>query len=156
MELSVPSATVATMDQRLNFITLAVADPSASRRFYAEGLGWEPAFEAEGEVVFFLVAPTVVLSLWRSADFEAEVGPLPHGSGNAPITLSHNVPTPEQVDEVLAQAVAAGATLVSAAQDRDWGGRSGYFADPDGYRWEVAHNPGPIGLQIMRAAGLLT
>jgi uncharacterized glyoxalase superfamily protein PhnB len=59
------------------------------------------------------------------------------------------------VDTVLAQAVAAGATLVAAAQDRDWGGRSGYFADLDGYRWEVAHNPGPLGVALMQAAGLL-
>jgi uncharacterized protein len=142
------------MDQRLNFITLAVADPTASRRFYAEGLGWEPAFEAE-EVVFFRMAPTVVLSLWRDKDFESEVGSLQRGPGTAPITLSHNVPSAEQVDVVLARAVSAGATLVSPAQDRDWGGRSGYFADPDGYRWEVAHNPGPLGVEIMQAAGLL-
>ncbi|MFH5822652.1 VOC family protein [Georgenia sp. AZ-5] len=143
------------MDQRLNFITLAVPDPSASRRFYAEGLGWEPAFEAEGEVVFFRMAPTIVLSLWRADAFEAEAGRLNREPGTAPVTLSHNVPTPEEVDSVLAEAVSAGATLLAAAEDRDWGGRSGYFADPDGYRWEVAYNPGPIGEQIMRAAGLL-
>lgn len=139
------------MEQRLNFITLAVADPAASRRFYAEGLGWVPAFEAPGEVVFFLVAPTVVLSLWQADAFEAEAGRLSREPGTAPITLAHNVPHPEQVDQVLADAVAAGGTLISGAEDRDWGGRSGYFADPDGYRWEVAHNPGPLGEQLMRA-----
>ncbi|MDN5790642.1 MAG: VOC family protein [Micrococcales bacterium] len=144
------------MDQRLNFITLAVADPSASRRFYAEGLGWEPAFEAEGEVVFFRMAPTLVLSLWQSDAFEAEAGRLSREPGTAPVTLSQNVPTREQVDAVLAEAVAAGARLLEPAAERDWGGRSGYFADPDGYRWEVAHNPGPIGEQIMREAGLLS
>jgi uncharacterized protein len=143
------------MDQRLSFITLAVPDPAASRRFYADGLGWQPALEVEGEVVFFLMAPTVVLSLWRADDFEAEVGALDRRPGRAPVTLAHNVPTREGVDAVLAEAVAAGATLIGAAQDREWGGRSGYFADPDGYRWEVAYNPGPVGLQIMRAAGLL-
>ncbi|MDN5794155.1 MAG: VOC family protein [Intrasporangium sp.] len=143
------------MDQRLNFITLAVADPAASRRFYADGLGWEPAFEAPGEVVFFRMAPTIVLSLWRADDFEAEAGPLDREPGRAPITLSHNVPTPEQVDAVIADAVRAGARLVAAAKDRDWGGRSGYFADLDGYRWEVAYNPGPLDKDLMRAAGLL-
>jgi catechol 2,3-dioxygenase-like lactoylglutathione lyase family enzyme len=142
------------MDQRLNFITLAVTDPTVSRRFYVEGLGWEPAFVAD-EVVFFRVAPTVVLSLWRADDFQAEVGPLSRDPGTAPVTLAHNVPTAEQVDAVLAAATSAGGTLLSPAADRDWGGRSGYFADPDGYRWEVAHNPGPIGEQLMRAAGLL-
>ncbi len=143
------------MDQRLSFITLAVPDPAASRRFYADGLGWEPAFEVDGEVVFFLVAPSVVLSLWRAGDFAAEVGPLAGTPATAPLTLAHNVPTPGEVDAVLAEAVAAGGTLVAAAQDREWGGRSGYFADPDGFRWEVAHNPGPIGVQLMRAAGVL-
>lgn len=142
-------------DQRLNFITLAVPDPAVSRRFYAEGLGWQPAFEAEGEVVFFLMAPTLVLSLWRADDFEAEVGALDRRPGTAPVKLAHNVPTPAQVDAVLAEAVAARGTLVGAAQHREWGGRSGYVADPDGYRWEVAYNPGPIGEQLMWAAGLL-
>ncbi|WP_319593240.1 VOC family protein [Georgenia ruanii] len=136
-------------------MTLAVPDPSASGRFYADGLGWEPVFEAEGEVVFFLMAPTLVLSLWRADDFEAEVGALHRGPGTAPIALAHNVPTPGEVDAVLAEAVAAGGTVIGGAQDRDWGGRSGYFADPDGYRWEVAYNPGPIGEQLMRAAGLV-
>lgn len=143
------------MDQRLNFITLAVADTSRSRRFYADGLGWEPALEVPGEVVFFRMSPTLVLSLWQTDAFESEVGRLDREPGTAPITLAHNVPRPEQVDQVLTDAVAAGATLVSGAADRDWGGRSGYFADPDGYRWEVAHNPGPIGEDLMWAAGLL-
>lgn len=76
--------------------------------------------------------------------------------GTAPLTLAHNVPTPAEVDAVLAEAVAAGGTLVAAAQDRAWGGRSGYFADPDGFRWEVAYNPGPVGVQLLRAARVLT
>ncbi len=61
-----------------------------------EGLGWEPAFEAPGEVVFFRMAPTIVLSLWRDADFETEAGSINRGPGTAPITLSHNVPAPKQ------------------------------------------------------------
>lgn len=143
------------MDQRLNFITLAVADTAASRRFYADGLGWTPELEVPGEVVFFTLAPTVVLSLWNADHFEAEAGKLNREPGTAPLTLAHNVPRAELVDEVMADALAAGAALVAPVEDRDWGGRSGYFADPDGYRWEVAHNPGPIGEQLMRAAGLL-
>ena len=61
-----------------------------------------------------------------------------------PFTLAHNVATPEEVDKVLATAGAAGAS-VQEAQKRDWGGYSGYFVDPDGFRWEVAFNPHPIG-----------
>jgi len=82
-----------------------------------------------------------------SALFEAEVGAAAAG-GIPPITLAHNVATREEVDEVLAHARRAGAH-VSAALDRDWGGYSGYFADPDGFRWEVAWNPAPIGRIVL-------
>jgi uncharacterized protein len=63
------------------------------------------------------------------------------GSGFGGITLAHNVPSAEAVDRVLAEAVAAGATLLKPAERAEWGGYSGYFADPDGYPWEVAWNP---------------
>jgi len=137
------------MDPRVSFITLAVADLAATRRFYVDGLGWEPAFEQEGEVLMFEVADKVVLSLWAEQGFEAEVGPIRRGSGVVPITLAHNLPTTEGVDAVLADARAAGATEVSEAVRREWGGYTGYFADPDGYRWEIAWNPGPIGQVVL-------
>jgi catechol 2,3-dioxygenase-like lactoylglutathione lyase family enzyme len=142
------------MDARVTFITLAVADVAASRRFYVDGLGWEPEFEAPGEVIFFRVAPSVTLSLWSREQFETEVGRAQTGEGIAPITLAHNMPDEAGVDQVLAAAATAGAR-VGAAQHREWGGYSGYFADPDGFRWEVAFNPGPVGVDLMRAAGLL-
>lgn len=88
------------MGQRLNFITLAVADPSASRRFYAEGLGWEPAFEVEGEVVFFRMAPTLVLSLWQSDAFEAEAGRLNREAGTTPVA-----PNPGPIGEQIMRAI---------------------------------------------------
>ncbi|WP_029145950.1 VOC family protein [Microbacterium luticocti] len=143
------------MDARVTLITLAVADLAASRRFYVDGLGWEPAFEVPGEVMFFRVAPTVVLSLWSRAGFEAEVGPLGDGGGIPPLTLAHNMPDADGVDRVMRDAVAAGAQLIRPARQREWGGYSGYFADPDGFRWEVAYNPGPLGVELMRAAGLV-
>jgi catechol 2,3-dioxygenase-like lactoylglutathione lyase family enzyme len=143
------------MDARLTFVTLAVADIAATRRFYVDGLGWEPAMEADGEVIFFRVAPTVMLSLWSRAGFEAEVGPLGTGTGIPPITLAHNMPDAAGVDAVLADAAAAGAEIVRPAQQREWGGYSGYFADPDGFRWEVAYNPQPLGRELMEAAGLV-
>jgi catechol 2,3-dioxygenase-like lactoylglutathione lyase family enzyme len=142
------------MDARVTFITLAVADVTASRRFYVDGLGWEPEFEAPGEVMFFRVAPSVTLSLWSREQFEAEVGRAQTGEGIAPITLAHNMPDEAGVDEVLEAASAAGAR-VDPAQHREWGGYSGYFADPDGFRWEIAFNPGALGVDLMRAAGLL-
>lgn len=143
------------MDQRLNFVTLAVASTEASHAFYADGLGWQPALHVPGEVVFFQLAPTLMLSLWNVTEFEQEVGTINRGSGTAPITLAHNVPAPAHVDAVLETAVAAGARLIRAGEQREWGGYSGYFADPDGYRWEVAHNPDPIGVRLLEAAGVL-
>ncbi|WP_243075742.1 VOC family protein [Microbacterium sp. SS28] len=140
------------MDARITFVTLAVADVAASRRFYVDGLGWLPEFEAPGEVLFFRVASSVTLSLWSRRGFEAEVGPVQSGAGAPPITLAHNMPDRSGVDEVLAQAAAAGAQ-VDPAREREWGGYSGYFSDPDGFRWEVAFNPGPIGVDLMKAAG---
>ncbi len=134
------------MDARLSFVTLAVADPAASRAFYVDGLGWRPEVDVAGEVLMIKVGEALVLSLWAEAGFEAEVGPIRRGPGLAPITLAHNATTRAGVDAVLSAARAAGATGVWPAQRRDWGGYSGYFADPDGYRWEVAWNPGPIGL----------
>lgn len=137
------------MDQRISFVTLAVRDLDASRRFYVEGLGWTPALDVPGEVLMLPVGAHVVLSLWVDSAFEAEVGPIVRGDGVAPITLAHNVATREEVDAVLATARVAGADPVHAAVERDWGGYTGYFGDPDGYRWEVAFNPGPIGQVVL-------
>ena len=134
------------MEQRANFVTLAVEDVDRSRAFYVDGLGWQPVFEAPGEVLFLPVGHGLVLSLWSRAGFTAEVGE--PSTGLAPITLAHNVLSPAEVDEVLAGAAAAGAQ-VSPGEQREWGGYSGYFADPDGYRWEVAHNPSPLGEDLV-------
>lgn len=137
------------MEQRVSFITLAVSDLDATRRFYVGGLGWVPELEVAGEVLMFRVADKVVLSLWAESGFEAEVGSIRRGSGLVPVTLAHNVATPAEVDAVLADARAAGAAEVADAAEREWGGYSGYFADPDGFRWEVAFNPGPIGRTVL-------
>ena len=141
------------MDQRISFLTLAVADLEASRRFYVDGLGWTPDLEVEGDVVMILTGERLVLSLWDRAQFEAEVGAIAPGvaagAGVAPFTISHNVATAAEVDDVLATARAAGAEPVHAAVEREWGGYSGYFADPDGHRWEIATNPGPIGAKVL-------
>jgi uncharacterized protein len=140
------------MDQRLSFLTLAVADLDAARRFYVDGLGWTPDLEVEGDVVMISVGERVVLSLWDRAAFEAEVGAIamPPGPGGVPpFTLAHNVADRGEVDVVLEQARAAGASYVGDPAEREWGGFTGYFADPDGFRWEVAWNPGPIGQKVI-------
>ena len=131
------------MDQRLNFVTLVVTDLDRSRRFYLEGLGWEAAMDVPGEVVMIHVGPKVVLSLWAETAAAGEIGPVSRG-GTLPFTLAHNCHDADEVDRVLAVAADAGAA-VTAAVRRDWGGYSGYFTDPDGFHWEVAHNPFPVG-----------
>lgn len=137
------------MDQRISFITVAVQDLEASRRFYVDGLGWTPDLTVPGEVVMIRAGQHVMFSLWDRAEFEAEVGALTDSGGVAPFTLAHNVATPEEVDAVLSVARAAGADPVHDAVQREWGGYSGYFGDPDGDRWEIAYNPGPIGESVL-------
>ena len=137
------------MDQRISFLTLAVRDLEASRQFYVDGLGWTPDLEVEGDVVMIMVGERLVLSLWDREHFQAEVGVIADRDGVPPFTIAHNVATEAEVDEVLATARAAGADPVHDAVRRDWGGYTGYFADPDGYRWEIATNPGPIGQKVL-------
>lgn len=137
------------MEQRVSFITLAVRDLEVTRRFYVGGLGWTPELEVAGEVLMFRAGPQLVLSLWARSEFAAEVGEPYTGPGIVPITLAHNVARKEDVDVVLAEARCAGASEVSAGEEREWGGYTGYFADPDAFRWEVAYNPGPIGDSVL-------
>ncbi len=137
------------MDQRMSLVTLAVADLEATRRFYVDGLGWEPMIHVPGDVLMIKVADKVILSMWDRDHFEAEVGPIATGPGVAPLTLAHNVASRGQVDKVLDSARRAGADPVQAAVDREWGGYTGYFGDPDGYRWEVAWAPGDVGAAVL-------
>jgi catechol 2,3-dioxygenase-like lactoylglutathione lyase family enzyme len=136
------------VDQYVSFVTLAVEDRDASRRFYVDGLGWTPRFD-DVDVIFLQVGPGLVLSLWEKASFRAEVGE--PATGLAPLTLSHNVGSDEDVDAVLEAARAAGARRVHDAERREWGGYSGYFEDPDGFRWEVAHGPGDVQDDVVAA-----
>lgn len=137
------------MEPRVSFITLAVPDLEAAHRFYVDGLGWHPAMHVPDDVLMIEVGDKLLLSLWAEPGFEAEVGPIRRGEGNVPITLAHNLATREEVDAVLADAREAGAAYVEDAVEREWGGYTGYFADPAGFRWEVAYNPGPIGQTVL-------
>lgn len=135
------------MDQRISFITLAVADVAVSRAFYVDGLGWTPELEADG-VLMIRVGEHVILSLWDRQEFEEEVGTIAVSDGVAPFTLAHNVATREEVDAILWLARSLG-RQASTAEERVWGGYTGYFADPDGVRWEIAYNPGPVGQTVL-------
>jgi catechol 2,3-dioxygenase-like lactoylglutathione lyase family enzyme len=131
------------MQQHVDFITLGVSDLAAARRFYVEGLGWEPTWDLD-EVVFIQVAPGVLLALWPAADMDADIGAGPASgvAGQAPFSLAHNVQSAEEVDTAMARCVAAGGHVLKPAQAAAFGGYHGYVADPDGFRWEIAHNPG--------------
>ena len=118
------------MEQRISLVTLGVVDLARARSFY-EAMGWAGAQQPDDEVCFFQ-AGGIVLGLWT------ELG----GHGAPGIELAHNVRTPEEVGEILGDAERVGGTIVRAAARAEWGGTSGAFADPDGYVWEVAHNPG--------------
>jgi uncharacterized protein len=136
------------MEQRISFVTLAVRDLEVTQAFYVDGLGWRPELVVAGEVVMIRVGEHLVLSLWDEAHFEAEVGRIGRGDGVPPFTLAHNVATREEVDAVLDDARSAGAEAGEAVE-RDWGGYTGYFTDPDGVRWEIAWNPGEIGRSVL-------
>ncbi|WP_111415049.1 VOC family protein [Billgrantia lactosivorans] len=127
------------MKPRISMITLGVRDLAASIRFYEEGLGL-PRMESPPEVAFFTLDGTWLALYGREALAE-DAGVPAEGSGFTGIALAHNLATEAEVDELLEQAVAAGARLVKPGQKVFWGGYSGYFSDPDGYLWEVAHNP---------------
>jgi catechol 2,3-dioxygenase-like lactoylglutathione lyase family enzyme len=131
------------MRQRVDFITLGVEDLDAARRFYRDGLGWTPLLDVADEVVFFQVGHGLVLGLFRADKMAADLGAeAPTGPVGAGVTLSHNVDRAEAVAEVLAAAEAAGGTIIKPAQRADFGGVNGHVADPAGYVWEIAHNPG--------------
>jgi len=127
------------MKPRISMITLGVRDLAAAVKFYETGLGF-PRMESPPEVAFFTLNGSWLGLYSRNALAEDATVP-PEGNGFEGFTLSHNVSSDEEVEKVMAQALAAGATLVKAAQKVFWGGYSGYFKDPDGHLWEIAHNP---------------
>lgn len=118
------------MDQRISLITLGVADLARARSFY-EAMGWAGARQPDEEVCFFQ-AGGMAFGLWTALA----------GHGAPGVELAHNVRAPEHVSELLADAERAGGRIVRSAARTEWGGTSGAFADPDGYVWEIAHNPG--------------
>jgi hypothetical protein len=131
-----------TVPARISIVTLGVADLARSVAFY-EALGWERAAASNAEIAWFHTADTS-LGLFPLSHLAADVGVAappagePHFRG---VTLAINVETEAAVESALAAAVEAGGSLLKPATRAEWGGLSGYFADPDGYAWEVAFNP---------------
>ena len=127
------------MKPHISMVTLGVSDLVRSTAFYRDGLGL-PANEDFAGVVFFQLKGAW-LSLYPRAELAADAKVFDEGEGFKGFTLAHNVASREEVDAVLEQARNAGAHISRTAHETDWGGYSGYFADPDGYLWEVAWNP---------------
>jgi uncharacterized protein len=130
------------VEPRVTLITLGVSDLERAIAFYRDGLGW-PKSELGGDEVAFFKTGGVVIALFPRASFAADAGldadEVEHG-GYARFSLAHNVAEEAQVDTVLEEAAGAGATIVKEAQEIFFG-RHGFFADPDGFLWEVAWNP---------------
>jgi uncharacterized protein len=126
------------VEQRLSLVTLGVRDLVRARRFY-QALGWTTGWK-EGEDVVFFQCGGMIVALW-GRDQLAEDSGVEDTGGWGGVTLAHNVRSPEEVDRVLDEAAAAGATIVKPGAETFWGGYSGGFVDPEGHPWEVAHNP---------------
>jgi len=134
------------MKPRISVITIGVDDLEASLKFYRDGLGLPTEgivgqeFE-HGAVVFFDLQGGAKLALFPRADIAQDAGIETAGRSPTEFTLGHNVGSEAEVDEVMGQAIAAGARLIKPAQKTFWGGYSGYFQDPDDHLWEVVYNP---------------
>ena len=127
------------MKGKISLVTLGVTDFARATRFY-EALGFKRyPFDAQG--VAFYELDGSWLSLYPREALADDAGVAPAGVGFRGITLAHNVAERGDVDTTLAEAERAGARIVKEASDAFWGGRSGYFADPEGFLWEIAWNP---------------
>ena len=127
------------MQPRLSLVTLGVSDMARARAFY-EALGFKASSQSQPSVTFFDTGG-VILGLYGRADLAADANMPDTTPGFSGVALAHNVGSDAEVDAALAHAVSCGGKLVKAAHKAFWGGYSGYFADPDGHLWEVAHNP---------------
>ena len=128
------------MEPRLNIVTLGVRDLEKAIRFYRDGLGWPMSSMSAGDFAIFKLSTGTALALYprELLALDANVKD-PGGFGG--ITLAQNVATREEADLVLSKAIKSGGTILKPAQVTEWGGYSGYFADPDGHPWEIAWNP---------------
>lgn len=129
------------MDQRLHFITVATPDLDSARAFYTQGLGWQPLADVPGEIIFYQVAPGLVLGFFSADKFAEDLG---QASGPVSgLTLSHNVGERSDVAITITALEALGGTVLKPAQDGAFGGiHHGHVQDPNGVVWEIAHNPG--------------
>jgi uncharacterized protein len=124
----------------VSLITLGVEDLTRATRFY-EALGWHRSDASVEGTIAFLRGGAMVLALFGRHELVEEAGTDLHAAGSGPVALAMNVGAEATVDATLATAEAAGGSITRPAVRAEWGGYSGYFSDPDGHLWEVAHNP---------------
>lgn len=129
------------MKAKIGLITLGVASLQRSVAFYRDGLGLPLHGDDPPDGIAFFELEGTWLALFPRANLAEDAGVEAAGSGFSGVTLAHNEASPADVDRVFAEALAAGAREVKRPAATFWGGYSGYFADPDGHLWEVAHNP---------------
>ncbi|XDA97600.1 VOC family protein [Sulfitobacter sp. LCG007] len=131
------------MEQRISLVTLGARDLEKLARFY-KALGWSRVDSPDGVIAFDLLGQTV--GLFGLQDLADDMGVPVETLGHGALTLAHNLHSPDEVDDLMARAEAAGARIVKPAAKSFWGGYHGYFADPEGHVWEIAHNPfSPLG-----------
>jgi catechol 2,3-dioxygenase-like lactoylglutathione lyase family enzyme len=133
------------MEQRIDIVTLGVADIAQAKQFYVEGLGWDIALEVPGDVIFVQVNHGLLLAFYGAHALERDVAPhdpAEPADSPAPMSLAQVVATEDDVIAVCERARSAGATVLKEPQQADFGGFHCYFADPSGFRWEIATNPG--------------
>jgi uncharacterized protein len=139
------------MDQRISIVTLGTNDMDRAVAFW-EAMGWPRRAKAFTAIAMFQCGP-VAFAIYPFEKLADDCGMTDRGPGFGGFTIAHNMPSKAAVDELLATAVANGATLQKPAHEAFWGGYSGYFLDPDGHPWEVAYNPfvamGPNGEMLL-------
>jgi catechol 2,3-dioxygenase-like lactoylglutathione lyase family enzyme len=128
------------MKQHLHIITLGVKNLEASYKFYSGILGWKPAASSSNDIKFFQ-AGGVVLALYERDKLAEDASVSSKGTGFSGVTLAQNAGSEAEVDEIIRDLKAKGVKILKEPQKVFWGGYSSYFADPDGFCWEVAYNP---------------
>lgn len=133
-------ATIWRVQPRLTLVTVGVADLPRSMAFYRDALGWTPVSVLD-DIAFYDLGGTM-FATWLHASLATELGLEPEVTPYRAVALAHNVPSREAVDALFTELTARGVTIAKPPAATEWGGYSGYIEDPDGHRWEIAHNPG--------------
>jgi len=128
------------MNQHLHLVTLGVTDFEKSYKFYVETLGWKPASASQGDTAFFQ-AGGVVLAIYPREKLAEDALISPRGEGFSGVTMAYNAHSESEVNEIIADLRSKGVKILKDPQKVFWGGYNAYFADPDGYCWEIAYNP---------------